>query len=185
MHSTWIRPQTTTGIAAEKLLQQPLSREYRASELLRRPEVSYNTLMSLPDIGPGVTDDSVSEQVEIQAKYSGYVDRQFTEIERQRRHEEALIPEDMDYHKITGLSAEVREKLIRIKPNTVGQASRIPGITPAAISLLLVHLKKRSWQEKEQGKEKKKLLDRSKTYLYIMPPIPLFLGSSVGRASDC
>lgn len=153
LHSAWIRPQTATGIAAEQLLQQPLSREYRASELLRRPEVSYETLMSLPEIGPGVVDMRVSEQVEIQAKYSGYVDRQLTEIERQRRHEEALIPDDMDYHKITGLSAEVREKLIRIKPGTVGQASRIPGITPAAISLLLVHLKKRTWQERQE-KEK-------------------------------
>lgn len=151
LHNTWIRPQTPTGIAAEQLLQQPLSREYRASELLRRPEVSYHTLMSLPEIGSGVADEKVSEQVEIQAKYSGYVERQLTEIERQRRHEEASIPDDMDYHKITGLSAEVREKLIRIKPSTVGQASRIPGVTPAAISLLLVHLKKRSWQEKEKA----------------------------------
>lgn len=142
LQDTWIRPQTTLGDEAEKLLQQPLMREYRLMDLLRRPEVSYATLMQLTDIGPGVSDNKVAEQVEIQAKYGGYVERQLAEIERQRRHEETLLPNNFDYNYVVGLSAEVREKLNKAKPATLGQASRIPGITPVAISLLLVHLKK-------------------------------------------
>jgi len=146
IHSAWARPQTAVGDAIEKILQQPLSREYRISELLRRPELTYAALMSVDEIGPGVVDPKVAEQVEIQAKYGGYVDRQFSEIERQRKHEETFLPADFDYHNVIGLSAEVREKFMRTKPNTIGQASRIPGVTPAAISLLLVHLKKRSYR---------------------------------------
>ena len=90
-----------------------------------------------------MTDVQVAEQVEIQAKYAGYIDRQRDEIARQRRHEETRLPDDLDYHTVRGLSAEVREKLASHRPATVGQAGRIPGVTPAAISLLLVHLKKR------------------------------------------
>jgi len=142
LQDTWVRPQTAVGDEAEKLLQQPLMREYRLMDLLRRPEVSYATLMQLTDIGPGIIDNKAAEQVEIQAKYGGYVERQLAEIERQRRHEETLLPNNFDYNYVSGLSAEVREKLIKAKPATVGQASRIPGITPVAISLLLVHLKK-------------------------------------------
>jgi tRNA uridine 5-carboxymethylaminomethyl modification enzyme len=143
LHDCWIRPQTALGVAAENLLQQPLLREYRALDLLRRPEVSYNALMSLPEIGPGVDVADVAAQVEIQAKYGGYVDRQLEDIQRQKRHEEISVPDNFDYQKIKGLSSEVREKLIRTKPGTLGQASRIPGVTPVAISLLLVYLKKK------------------------------------------
>ena len=98
--------------------------------------------MSLPGVGPGETDPQVAEQVEIQAKYAGYIERQRDEIERQRRHEEMVLPTDFDYSQVHGLSREVSEKLGRHRPHTLGQAGRIPGVTPAAISLLLIHLKR-------------------------------------------
>lgn len=142
LHSTWVRPLTDTGKAVATLLQQELPREYRVTELLRRPEVSYYDLMSVEGIGPGVTDEKVAEQIEIQTKYAGYIDRQQDEIARQSRNEETRIPAWMDYDNVNGLSTEVKQKLKAAKPATIGMASRIPGVTPAAISLLLVHLKK-------------------------------------------
>lgn len=142
IQKTWIRPDTETGKAVAAFLQQPLAREYRLLDLLRRPEVSYRDLMSVADIGPGIEDDKAAEQVEIQAKYAGYIERQQDEIARQLRHEETKIPEHFDYSQVIGLSSEVRQKLIAQRPATIGIASRIPGITPAAISLLLVFLKK-------------------------------------------
>ena len=119
-----------------------ISKESRALDLLKRPEVDYSSLVQLKGIGPGVPDRRVAEQIEIQERYSGYLDRQHADIERRRRHEGTAIGETFDYQRVRGLSAEVREKLERVRPDTVGQASRIPGMTPAAISLLLVHLKK-------------------------------------------
>ena len=110
--------------------------------LLKRPEVTYKRLMSLPGVGPGQADVKVAEQLEIQAKYSGYIERQQTEIARQRRHEETVLPLDFDYTNVRGLSSEIKQKLTQHRPTTIGQASRISGVTPAAISLLLVHLKK-------------------------------------------
>jgi tRNA uridine 5-carboxymethylaminomethyl modification enzyme len=104
--------------------------------------MDYAKLVSLQGIGPGVTDAAVSEQIEIQVRYAGYVNRQKEDVERRLRHEGTLIASDFDYAGVRGLSSEVREKLERVKPDTIGQASRIPGMTPAAISLLLVHLKK-------------------------------------------
>lgn len=148
LQNLWVRPQTPSGITLEKLIMQPLSREYRVMELLRRPDISYATLMSLEELGPGAADSKVAEQVEIQAKYGGYVDRQLLEIERQRRHEETALASDLDYKTVKGLSSEVCEKLNKIKPLTLGQAGRIPGVTPAAISLLLVHLKRRNDSKK-------------------------------------
>ncbi|MHB1946707.1 MAG: tRNA uridine-5-carboxymethylaminomethyl(34) synthesis enzyme MnmG [Gammaproteobacteria bacterium] len=142
IQKTWVRPDTAMGTAVADLLQQPLAREYRLLDLLRRPEVSYRDLMSIAEIGPGVLDDKAAEQVEIQAKYAGYIDRQQTEITRQLRHEETKIPEHFDYSTVVGLSSEVRQKLANQRPSTIGIASRIPGVTPAAISLLLVYLKK-------------------------------------------
>lgn len=144
LRDAWVRPGQLSAAESERLLQGqgPLARETRALELLRRPEVSYAGLMSLPAIGPGETDPQVAEQVEIQAKYAGYIERQREEIERQRRHEQLTLPVDLDYAEVHGLSREVREKLSRHQPQTLGQASRIPGMTPAAISLLLVHLKR-------------------------------------------
>ncbi len=143
LEQTWVRPQTVPDEEATRLLGQPLGREYRLADLLRRPDVSYHALMGLTAAGQGVADPVVAEQVEIQAKYAGYIERQQSEIERQRRHEETRLPEDLDYREVSGLSAEVREKLGRQRPDTLGMAARIPGITPAAISLLLIHLKKR------------------------------------------
>ncbi|MGA7799591.1 MAG: tRNA uridine-5-carboxymethylaminomethyl(34) synthesis enzyme MnmG, partial [Gammaproteobacteria bacterium] len=111
-------------------------------DLLRRPEVSYAALTALAQVGSGSADPRVAEQVEVQAKYAGYIERQQAEIERHRRQDEQPLPADIDYQTIRGLSAEVREKFQRHRPQTVGQAARIPGVTPAAVSLLLVHLKK-------------------------------------------
>lgn len=142
LEKTWVRPETETGKALETLLQQPLLREYRLTDILRRPAVSYTDLMRVENIGPGITDEKVAEQIEIQVKYAGYIDRQQEEIARLSRNEETKIPMHFDYQAIPGLSAEVKQKLLGAKPATIGMASRIPGITPAAISLLLVYLKK-------------------------------------------
>jgi len=147
---TWVRPNTEADEPIQRMLGKPLSRETRASELLRRPEVAYEDLARLPGVGPAVEDPAVAEQIDIQAKYSGYIERQQDEIARQRRNEGTTLPDDFDYDQVSGLSAEVREKLIRIRPATIGQAARIPGVTPAAISLLLVHLKKQ-----RQGNKRK------------------------------
>lgn len=143
LHQFWVRPETPTATAVEDLWKTILNREYRVTELLARPEVSYQQLMSLPDLGPGVEDQSVAEQLNIQAKYAGYIERQTLEVERQRRYEETRIPLNLDYDQVPSLSTEVRQTLKRSKPATIGIASRLPGITPAAISLLLVHLKRR------------------------------------------
>ena len=142
MFSTWVRPSTSMAQAIEVLLEQPLTREYRLEELLRRPNLSYQNLMTVAEVGPGLTDDKAAEQVEIQIKYAGYIDRQQDEIDRQLRNEESKIPSNFNYDKVIGLSAEVKQKLMKARPITVGIASRIPGVTPAAISLLLVYMKK-------------------------------------------
>jgi tRNA uridine 5-carboxymethylaminomethyl modification enzyme len=150
LRDLWLRPGSDDECIA-RVLGAPLVRECRAAELLRRPELSYAALMTLPGIGPGVADPKVAEQVEIQARYAGYIDRQQEEIARQRRHEETALPPDFDYAQVRGLSAEVREKLMRGRPETVGQAARLPGVTPAAVSLLLVHLKKRAVQARRSA----------------------------------
>jgi tRNA uridine 5-carboxymethylaminomethyl modification enzyme len=143
MRTTWIRPDTELGKAVSIVLQQSLPREYRLEDLLARPEVSYASLMGIEGIGPGVFDDKVSEQIEIQIKYAGYIIRQEEEIARQLRNEELKIPADLNYADVKSLSFEVCSKLQVARPATIGMASRIQGVTPAAISLLLVHLKKR------------------------------------------
>jgi tRNA uridine 5-carboxymethylaminomethyl modification enzyme len=142
LREIWIRPAQVSEADLQRVLQGPLARESRAAELLRRPEVTYPGLMSLPGVGPGETDPQVAEQVETQAKYAGYIERQRDEIERQRRYEESVLPLDFDYSQVHGLSHEVSEKLNRHRPHTLGQAGRIPGVTPAAVSLLLVYLKR-------------------------------------------
>lgn len=144
----WVRFDSK---AKEQLLHasgQALAKDYKAMELLKRPEINYRTLTSIEGLSPGVEDDSVAEQVEIQAKYEGYIDRQKVEISRLTHYESMMIPKDMDYAKIKSLSSEVREKLQRMQPPTVGNASRIPGVTPAAVSLLLIYLKKRNYVRK-------------------------------------
>ncbi|MDX1823665.1 MAG: tRNA uridine-5-carboxymethylaminomethyl(34) synthesis enzyme MnmG [Thiohalomonadales bacterium] len=151
LRDTWLRPESLSAEEGQRVLGQPLTRETNLLDLLRRPDVTYQGLMSLPGVmEQEVRDEKVAEQVEIQAKYSGYIQRQQDEIARQRRHEDTMIPADFDYHMIKGLSAEVQEKLLRVVPETVGQAARIPGVTPAAISLLLVYLKKKQWQEEQK-----------------------------------
>ncbi len=138
-----VRPGRLPAEQERQVLGEPLRREVRAAELLARPQVSYGALMTLPGLGPGVEDPRVAEQVEIQAKYAGYIERQRQEVEAARRAESVALPEDLDYGQVRGLSSEVREKLERHRPRTLGQAGRIPGVTPAAVSLLLVHLKKK------------------------------------------
>ena len=135
-------PNNALGAALMRQLDLPLSRDTAALDLLRRPEIGYADLMNVDGFGPGVSDPQVAEQVEVQVRYAGYVDRQREEIERQRRHEATAIPADFDYASVTGLSAEVRQKLQKTRPETIGQAARISGVTPAAISLLLVFLKR-------------------------------------------
>lgn len=140
--STWLQPGELDAEVEVDVLGQKLSKESNLTALLRRPEVSYAQLMRLPGVGPGHCDVKVAEQVEVQAKYSGYIERQETEIARHRRNEETMLPEDLDYANVRGLSSEIKQKLICRRPTTIGQASRISGVTPAAVSLLLVHLKK-------------------------------------------
>ncbi len=150
---TVLRPETLPEAEAVRVLGQPLAREASLLELLRRPNVAYADLLSLPGAGEPVADAKVAEQVEIQARYAGYIDRQREEIERTRRHAGTPVPADFDFATVRGLSAEVQEKLERRRPATLGEAARIPGVTPAAISLLLVHLKKgRGARAGERGK---------------------------------
>ncbi|MES9894906.1 MAG: tRNA uridine-5-carboxymethylaminomethyl(34) synthesis enzyme MnmG [Candidatus Thiodiazotropha endolucinida] len=140
----WLTPGDVEPAQAEAILGGVLSKEACAINLLARPNVAYQQLMGLTKLGPGETDPQVIEQLEVQAKYAGYIDRQRGEIEKQRTNEAVLLPDGLDYATVRGLSSEVMEKLQRHRPQTLGQAGRIPGVTPAAISLLLIHLKKRS-----------------------------------------
>ena len=148
LRDTWVRPTDLAGQQAIDLIGDSLRREARALDLITRPECTYGGITALAAVGAGVIDDDmheqVVEQVEIQAKYAGYIDRQRDEVERARRAEATRLPTDFDYARVKGLSAEVSEKLSRQRPETIGQAGRIPGVTPAAVSLLLIHLKKRS-----------------------------------------
>ena len=138
-----IHPGTNAAQQIETILEQPLAREYHLSELLRRPNLSYQQLSTISELGPWLMDDKAAEQIEIQAKYAGYIERQTDEIAKQLRQETHKLPADMDYYEIVGLSAEAQQKLTLARPETIGKASRLPGMTPAAISLLLVHLKRR------------------------------------------
>jgi len=137
-----VLPDSEPGKALSACLDKPLSRDYKASDLLRRPEIDYDRLTAA--IGGAVADEAVAEQVEIQARYAGYLERQHAEIEKARRHQQTALPNVIDYTVVRGLSAEVSQKLSEYQPQTIGQAGRIPGVTPAAISLLMVHLKKAS-----------------------------------------
>lgn len=144
LESTWMSPDRLPEALATPVLGQGLRKEQTLADLLRRPELDYLRLMELPGAGPGVTALEVIEQLEIHARYSGYLIRQDEEIARAKRHEETVFPCDFDYASVRGLSNEIVTKLVSYRPNTVGQAARISGITPAAISLLLVHLKRRN-----------------------------------------
>jgi len=147
LSSTWVRPDTEQGEAIEKLIGQPLRREYSLMDLLKRPNVNYKQLMS---VGSSALEcGSATEQVEIQAKYAGYISRQQEEIEKLQQHEETILPDNINYEKVPNLSNEVRQKLLDVKPTTIGQAARIPGMTPAAVSLLLIYLKKKATFQSE------------------------------------
>jgi tRNA uridine 5-carboxymethylaminomethyl modification enzyme len=150
LKATWAHPSRIAVTDQERVLGKTMEREYSYFDLLRRPEVSYSSLLSLASDGAGVTDDSVAEQVEIAAKYSGYIERQKVEVEQQLAQENLRLPTDLDYLKVRGLSKEVQLKLNQHKPETIGQASRIQGITPAAVSLLLVHLKRRTLAQSQK-----------------------------------
>ncbi len=151
LRELWVRPAADPGQAGlqRALLGDDLKREARALDLLARPKVAYRGLMRLSGLGPGLgaeageDAEAIAEQLEIQAKYAGYIGRQGDEIARQRAQDDHRVPAEFDYQGVRGLSAEVREKLARVRPATLGQAARIPGVTPAAVSLLLIHLKRR------------------------------------------
>ncbi len=142
LRSTWLQKDHPAVDQVNTLLKTPLSRENNLEDLLRRPEVRYDDLVAIEGLGPKLADKQAAEQIEIQIKYAGYIDRQLDEIAKKKRHENTLIPVDYDFSQISGLSNEVVAKLSDARPETIGKASRISGITPAAISLLLVYLKK-------------------------------------------
>jgi len=148
LKSTWVNPRNLAPSEQQRVLGKAMEREYSLFDLLRRPEVSYESLLSLPNAGEAMTDPAVIEQIEIQAKYQGYIDRQLEEVEKAQASEMLRLPTDLDFREVRGLSIEVQQKLNQFKPETLGQASRIQGITPAAISLLLVHLKRRNLADK-------------------------------------
>ena len=141
LRTTFVNPSVIAQHDAQRVLGQPIDREYALTDLLRRPKVTYASLLTLPGSGPPVADPQVALQVEIATKYAGYIDRQHDEIARHLAMESAQLPGSLDYRNVRGLSAEAQQKLNLHKPETIGQAARISGITPAAISLLLVHLK--------------------------------------------
>ena len=144
----YIHPNHVATEALNQKLKNPVTREHSLEELIRRPEMTYADLMKVESLGPGLAHEQAAEQVEIQIKYAGYIERQKDEIAKSIRHEETLLPPDFDYGQISGLSNEVVAKLIDARPETIGKASRISGITPAAISLLLVYLKKHNMLRK-------------------------------------
>ena len=140
LRSTWVQPNSTEAKQLEKIVANKLSHEYSLFDLLKRPELNYQTINDLTP--EHKIDAKVAEQLEIDAKYAGYVGRQQEEIERLKRHENTSIPTSFDYASVRGLSNEVKQKLSQARPTTLARASRVPGVTPAAISLLLVSLKK-------------------------------------------
>ena len=148
LESTWIQPKTVEGVIVNSLVDQAITREYSLKDLVKRPGVNYIDVAGIK--GTVTKDPQVAEQVEIQIKYAGYIGRQADEIARLRRHENTKFPNDFDYHSIEGLSNEVKEKLSKYRPETLARAARIPGVTPAAISLLLVFLKKYGALEKNK-----------------------------------
>lgn len=140
LHNTWVR--VGHNELFKEFLANPMQHDNRASEFLKRPEITYQHLLMATDLNLPELSIDVMEQVEIQHKYAGYIERQQQDIEKLRKYEDTVLPENMDYHQVTGLSAEVMQKLTKIKPTSLAQAGRISGVTPAALSLLLVHLKK-------------------------------------------
>ncbi|MCL7941458.1 tRNA uridine-5-carboxymethylaminomethyl(34) synthesis enzyme MnmG [Halomonas sp. ATCH28] len=144
LRASWVQPGTPAAARVEVRTGTPLAREYSLMDLLRRPELAYGDLADLPGIeGQAVEDEAVADQVQIQAKYQGYIARQQNEIDKLKRHEATPLPDDLDYQRVEGLSNEILQKLEEARPETLAQAGRISGVTPAAVSILLIHLKKR------------------------------------------
>tara|TARA_B100000678_G_scaffold268151_1_gene254227 strand:- start:1177 stop:3072 length:1896 start_codon:yes stop_codon:yes gene_type:complete len=141
LKATWVQPGTDAAATIEQITGKPLAREYSLMDLLKRPELGYADVAAAK--GEPVSDETVAEQVQIQAKYQGYIDRQQHEIDKLKRHESMALPTDLDYSRVEGLSHEIRQKLAEARPETLAQAGRISGVTPAAVSILLIHLKKR------------------------------------------
>jgi tRNA uridine 5-carboxymethylaminomethyl modification enzyme len=141
LRSTWIQAGSPEAEQVEAKIETKLLREYSLYDLLKRPELTYADVASLK--GEPVANEAAAEQIEIEAKYSGYINRQQEDIERMRAYENTLIPEDLDYTQVEGLSNEVKQKLAAARPQTLARASRISGVTPAAVSLIMVYLKKR------------------------------------------
>ena len=142
LKSTWVYPSHASTTALNQLLKNPITKENTLEDIIRRPEMTYKTLMQVAEFGPGTANKQAAEQVEIQIKYAGYIERQKDEIAKTLRNENTLIPMDFDFSQISGLSNEVVAKLTDTRPETIGKAGRISGITPAAVSLLLIYLKK-------------------------------------------
>jgi tRNA uridine 5-carboxymethylaminomethyl modification enzyme len=151
LEQTWLQPGIVPETLAIEKLGQAMTREYNLMQLLRRPEVNYVQLMDLFGFDYAHITRDVIEQVEIQAKYSGYIERQAAEIERNRYHEDTLLPVQIDYTQVRGLSSEMVQKFSEHRPHSLGHASRIPGVTPAAISLLRIYIKKYSAQFKKSA----------------------------------
>jgi tRNA uridine 5-carboxymethylaminomethyl modification enzyme len=148
MSSTWVQPKSETAQQLNTKLTTPLTREYNLADLIKRPELTYADIAQLDE--HAVQDPQVAEQVEIQFKYAGYIDRQIEDIEKVRQQENTPLPADFDYEVVGGLSNELKSKLQQQRPVSIAQASRIQGMTPAAISLLLVHLKKQQMVKRQQ-----------------------------------
>ncbi len=151
LKETWVQKDHSLVGQVNELLKSPMSKEASLEDLIRRPEVRYSDLMKIEGLGPAIADTQAAEQIEIQTKYAGYIDRQLDEIAKKKRNEDTLIPVDFNYQQISGLSNEVVAKLKDARPETIGKASRISGITPAAISLLLVYLKKHALLSKKSA----------------------------------
>ena len=151
LKETWVQKDQSNVDKVNELLKAPMSKEASLEDLIRRPEVRYQDLMKIEGLGPAIADTQAAEQIEIQTKYAGYIDRQLDEIAKKKRNEDTLIPADFNYEQISGLSNEVVAKLKDARPETIGKASRISGITPAAISLLLVFLKKHGLLRKKSA----------------------------------
>ncbi|MCP3675363.1 MAG: tRNA uridine-5-carboxymethylaminomethyl(34) synthesis enzyme MnmG, partial [Gammaproteobacteria bacterium] len=156
MAETVIHPKTDQAKSLEIYMDNPLSREYRLTELLRRPELTYDILSGLEGIEDGTKDREVADQVEVQIKYAGYISRQQDEIAKHQRNEKLILPDGLDFSLVKGLSSEVMQKLNDIQPKSLGQAGRISGVTPAAISLLLVYMKKKEKLAKQQANNDRK-----------------------------
>lgn len=170
LRSTWVNPKVIAQAEAERVLGKGMDREYNLYDLLKRPDVDYKALTNFvkmdgtPALVEPLQSAELIQQIEIEVKYAGYVARQQAEVERGAGNESIRLPMDLDYTQVLGLSKEVQQKLNAAKPDTVGQAGRIQGVTPAAISLLLVHLKKRSLLAKAQNNSQHKAQDDSPAF---------------------